>query len=396
MLAHAYQLSRSARGAAGVDGVDFEAIDAAGVESWLAALGKELRERMYRPAPVRRVLIPKPGGGERPLGIPAIRDRVVQTAVKLVLEPIVEADFEDSAYGYRPRRSAQDAVRAVHAALCEGSTDVVDADLSKYFDTIPHRELLQSVARRVMDRHVLQLVTMWLKMPVEERDAQGRRRMSGGKHSTRGTPQGVISPLLANIYMHRFLRAWRQRNKGQEYRARLITYADDFVIVSRGHAAAALAWTREVMGRIGLTLHDAKTNIRNARTESFDFLGYTCGPECYRKTGHRYLAAKPSKKSVQRVKAGVRAVLRPGNHARWPEVAADLNRRLRGWAAYFGYGTRVLAYRAIDHYVADAVQHFLRRRHKVPTRGTRRFGAQHVFGELGVRRLESRVVRSAV
>jgi len=224
ILAHAYRLSRAARGAAGVDGVEFADIDAAGVEPWLAALGKELREQMYRPAPVRRVMIPKPGGGERPLGIPTIRDRVVQTAAKLVLEPIFEADFEDSAYGYRPRRSAQDAVRAVHAALCEGYTDVVDADLSKYFDTIPHHELLQSVARRVMDRHVLHLVKMWLKVPVEERGADGRRRMSGGKRSTRGTPQGgVISPLLANLYMHRFLRAWRQRNKGQEYRARLIT-----------------------------------------------------------------------------------------------------------------------------------------------------------------------------
>jgi RNA-directed DNA polymerase len=397
ILAHASQLSRAARGAAGVDGVDFEAIDAAGVESWLVALRKELHERTYRPAPVRRVMIPKPGGGERPLGIPTIRDRVVQTAVKLVLEPIFEADFEDSAYGYRPRRSAQDAVRAVHAALCEGYTEVVDADLSKYFDTIPHHELLQCVARRVVDRHVLHLVKMWLKVPVEERDEQGRRRMSGGKRSTRGTPQGgVMSPLLANIYMHRFLRAWRQRHKGQEYRARLITYADDFVIVSRGQATAALTWTRGVMERIGLTLNDAKTSIRNARTESFDFLGYTFGPDRYRKDGHWYLAARPSKKSVQRVKAGVGAVLRPGNHARWPEVAADLNRRLRGWATYFSYGTRVLAYRAIDHYVADAVQHFLGRRHKVPTRGTRRFGAQQVCGALGVLRLESRVERSAV
>jgi RNA-directed DNA polymerase len=397
ILLHAYRLSRAARGAAGVDGMRFEDIEAAGVESWLAALGKELRERTYRPAPVRRVMIPKPGGGERPLGIPTIRDRVVQTAAKLVLEPIFEADFEDSAYGYRPRRSAQDAVRAVHTALCEGYTDVVDADLSKYFDTIPHHELLQSVARRVTDRHVLHLVKMWLKVPVEERDADGGRRMSGGKRSTRGTPQGgVISPLLANIYMHRYLRTWRQRNKGQAYRARLITYADDFVIVSRGQAAAALTWTREVMGRIGLTLNEAKTSIRDARTESFDFLGYTFGPECYRPNGQWSLAAKPSKKSVQRVKARVRAVLHPGNQARWPEVAADLNRRLRGWATYFSYGTRARAFRAIDHYVADAVQHFLRRRHKVPTRGTRRFGPQRVFGELGVLQLTSRAVRSAV
>ena len=395
VLAHAYRVSRAARGAAGVDGMSFEDIEAAGVEPWLAALGKELREQTYRPAPVRRVMIPKPGGGERPLGIPTIRDRVAQTAAKLVLEPIFEADFEDSAYGYRPQRSAQDAVRAVHTALCEGYTDVVDADLSKYFDTIPHHELLQSVARRVVDGDVLRLVKMWLKVPVEERDERGRRRMTGGKRSTRGTPQGgVSSPLLANIYMHRFLRAWRQRDKGREYRARLISYADDFVIVSRGQAAAALTWTRAVMERIGLTLNDAKTSIRTARTESFDFLGYTFGPDRYRKSGHWYLAAKPSRKSVQRVKAAVGAVLHPGNHQRWPDVAADLNRRLRGWGTYFSYGTRGLAYRAIDHYVSDAACHSLRRRHRVPTRGTRRFSAAQVFGPLGVLRLESLMGRS--
>jgi RNA-directed DNA polymerase len=310
-----------------------------------------------------------------------------------VLEPIFEADFEDSAYGYRPQRSALDAVQAVHTALCEGYTDVVDADLSKYFDTIPHHELLQCVARRVVDRHILHLVKMWLKVPVEERDAQGRRRMTGGKRSTRGTPQGgVISPLLANIYMHRFLRTWRQRDKGRQYRAQVISYADDFVIVSRGQAAAALTWTRDVMRRIGLTLNDAKTSIRNARTETFDFLGYTLGSARSPVDGHWYLGAKPSRKSLQRVKAAVRGVLRPGNQQPWPHVAADLNRRLRGWAAYFKYGSRAGAYRAVDWYVSTTVRQFLRRRHHVPTRGTRRF--KRVFGELGVRHLGSTLGRS--
>jgi RNA-directed DNA polymerase len=185
-------------------------------------------------------MIPKPGGGERPLGIPTIRDRVVQTAAKLVLEPIFEADFVDCAYGYRPKRSAQDAVEEVHRLLCQGYTDVVDADLSKYFDTIPHSELIQSVARRIVDRHMLKLIKAWLKVPVEERDEGGNRRMSGGKKHKLGTPQGgVISPLLANIYMHRYLRAWRDRGKGAEYRARIVNYADDFVILSRGHAVQA-------------------------------------------------------------------------------------------------------------------------------------------------------------
>ena len=390
VLHHAYRVSRAARGARtpGVDGVTFADIEAAGQEEWLAGLKETLRTKTYRPAPVRRVLIPKPGGGHRPLGIPTIRDRVVQTAAKLVLEPIFEADFDDSAYGYRPKRSATEAVRAVHAALCDGYTDVVDADLSKYSDTIPHQELLQSVARRVVDRHLLHLLKMWLTTPVEERDAQGKRHMSGGKRSTRGTPQGgVISPLLANIYMHRFLRAWRERGKDHQYQARVINYADDFVILSRGHAAEALAWTRWAMTHLGLTFNETKTCLRTASRDPFDFLGYTFGQDCYRKTGQTYLAAKPSRRSVQRLKRAVRAQLRPGNQGRWPEVRNRLNRTLRGWATYFSYGSRATAGRAVDNYVYGCVRGFLRRRHKVPTRGTRRFSAEQVFGPLGVYRM---------
>ncbi len=390
ILTHAYRVSRAARGARtpGVDGVTFDDIESAGQEEWLAGLRRTLQEKTYHPDAVRRALIPKPGGGERPLGIPTIRDRVVQSAVKLVLEPIFEADFEDSAYGYRPTRSAQDAVRVVHEALCDGYTEVVDADVSKYFDTIPHHELLQSVARRVVDRHVLHLLKMWLKTPIEERDERGGRRMTGGKQSTAGTPQGgVISPLLANIYMHRFLRAWRERGKDQQYQARVINYADDFVILSCGHATEALAWTRWAMTHLGLTLNETKTCLRNAQRQSFDFLGYTFGHDRYRKTGQTYLSAKPSKKSVQRLKATVRARLRPGNQGNWADVKDGLNRVLRGWAAYFSYGSRATAHRAVDNYVYDCVRHFLRRRCNVPTRGTRRFSAEQVFGPLGVVRM---------
>ena len=192
ILEHAYALARANAGAPGVDGVTFAAIEASGLEEWLAGLREELATKTYRPEPVRRVTIPKPGGGERPLGIPTIRDRVAQTAAKLVLEPIFEADFEDSAYGYRPRRGATDAIKEVHRLICRGYTDVVDADLSKYFDTIPHSDLLRSVARRIVDRQVLRLLKLWLKTPIEERDGEGTRRMSGGKGSPCGTPQGGV------------------------------------------------------------------------------------------------------------------------------------------------------------------------------------------------------------
>jgi RNA-directed DNA polymerase len=388
ILLHAYELVRANRGAPGVDGVTCAAIETAGREDWRADIATELRTKTYQPQPVRRVMIPKPGGGERPLGIPTIRDRVVQTAAKLVLEPIFEVDLEPAAYGYRPGRSGIDAVKAVHRLLCQGFTDVVDADLSKYFDTIPHNDLLRSVAARIVDRHVLRLIKLWLKAPVEETDPEGRRRMSGGKHSNCGTPQGgVISPLLANRYMNRFLRHWRQQGCGEAFQASVVTYADDFVILSRGYAEEALAWTRRVMSRLGLTVNEAKTTVRDARQEQFDFLGYSFGPHHYRKDGHWYLGASPSRKSVQRLKERVGEITVPSNLAPWEEVRDQLNHLLRGWANYFSYGTRLMAYRAADHSVYEAVRGFLTRRHKVPTRGTRRFSDHVVFEKLGVLRL---------
>src|ERR1700682_4594254 len=314
VLAHAYALVRSNQGAPGVDGQSFWGIESKGLEEWLSGIRDDLRAKTYRPAPVRRGMIPKPGGGERPLGIPTIRDRVVQTAAKLVLEPIFEADFEDGTYGYRPGRSATDAIKEVHRLICRGYTDVVDADLSKYFDTIPHADLLRSVARRIVDRQVLRLIKLWLKTPIEERDGEGTRRMSGGKGSACGTPQGgVVSPLLANVYMNRFLKHWRLTRRGEVFQAHVVAYADDFVILSRGCAAEALAWTKAVMRKLGLTLNEAKTSLKDARKERFEFLGYAVGPHHWKWGGRRYLSASPSKKSVQRVKTKVGELLVPGN-----------------------------------------------------------------------------------
>ena len=390
ILRHAYALARANAGAPGVDGMTFAAIEASGLEKWLAGLREELVLKTYRPNPVRRVMIPKPNGeGERPLGIPTIRDRVIQTAAKIVLEPIFEADFEDNAYGYRPARGAVDAVKDVHRHLIRGYTDVVDADLSRYFDSIQHAELMKSVARRVVDRHVLRLIKMWLRAPVEERDGDGKRRIGGGKGNTRGTPQGgVASPLLANIYMNRFLKYWRLCGCSEVFRACVVAYADDFVILSRGCAAGALAWTKAVMTRLGLTINEAKTSLRNARQECFDFLGYTFGPHRYKANGLWYLSASPSKKSMHRFKTKVGNLLVPGNNDPWPEVRDTLNRSLLGWSNYFSYGTRRSAFHSIDRYVYERVRNFLARRHKMAGRGTRRFSLDIVYGERGLLRLE--------
>jgi len=391
ILAHAFALSRANGGAPGVDGETFARIEVYGVERWLGEVREEVRTGRYKPQPVRRVMIPKASGvGQRPLGIPTIRDRVVETAATLVLEPIFEADFDDAAYGYRPKRGALDAVRAVHLAIDEGHTEVVDADLSKYFDTIPHSALLRCVARRISDGKMLHLIKMWLKAPVEETDERGHRRMSGGKKATRGTPQGgVASPLLANIYMHRFIKAFRTYGLDRRYGAVLVTYADDFVVLCRHDAAEVLDTIRRWMASIGLALNEDKTRVCNARRESFDFLGYTFGPLYSPRTGGRYNGAQPSRKAVASIRKHIRRRLWRGNQAPWDEVARDINRTVRGWSAYFAYGSVTKARHDVALHLYHTVRRFLRRRHKIAGPGYRQFPIQDVFGRLGVRSPES-------
>ena len=303
ILAHAYAQCRSNKGAPGIDGQDFADIEAYGVERWLAELTLAIREETYRPEPIRRVHIPKANGKLRPLGISTVRDRVCMTAAMLVLEPIFEADLPPEIYAYRAGRNAQQAVIEVEDQLFHGRPDVVDADLADYFGSIPHPELMKSVARRIVDPRVLHLIRLWLDCAVEETDDKGRKtRTTVAKDQRRGIPQGSpISPLLANLYMRRFVLGWRKLGLGQRLGARLVTYADDLVILcQKGNAEAALDHMRRLMGKLKLTVNEEKTRICKVPDETFDFLGYTFGRMYSAKTGKARMGYRPSKKSIKR------------------------------------------------------------------------------------------------
>jgi group II intron reverse transcriptase/maturase len=387
VLAFAYHRCRANKGAAGVDGQTFDDIEAYGREQWLGELAQQLKEGKYRPEAVRRVYIPKPNGKLRPLGISCLRDRVCMMAGVLVLGPIFEADLPPEQHAYRQGKNALSAVKEVDRLLHNGHREVVDADLSGYFDGIPHCELMKSVARRVVDRRMMHLLKMWLESPVEETDKRGRKtQTTPNRDCKRGTPQGSpISPLLANIYMRRFILGWKKRGLEATLGAKIVNYADDLVICCKRGADEALMQLRQLMGHLKLEVNEEKTRTCRMPEESFDFLGYTFGRTYSPKTGKAYVSMRPSKKSIKRLidKVGVqterRMLLLDA-----AQMVEELNWMLTGWANYFCLGPVSKAYQAIDAYTTARLRRWLCKKHQKGTGGYTCYPDDYLYQQLGL------------
>lgn len=391
VLHEAYRRSRANAGAPGVDGVDFEAIEAEGMEQWLGMLQEELRCRTYAPQPLLRVWIPKRNGDRRPLGIPTVRDRVVQTAVVIVLGAIFDVDLQPQQYGFRPGLDAKMAVRRAYFHITQhGRREVVDADLSDYFTTIPHGPLMKCVARRVTDGTVLSVLKQWLMIPVCERSGRGRLiRTTEARDRKRGTPQGgTASPLLANLYFRRFLLAWYDQGYSARLDAHVVNYADDLVICCRpGNGAMALAQMRRLMERLGLTVNDRKTRLACVPEESFDFLGYTVG-RFHGKNGRAFIGTEPSRKALKRIIERIHDETTP----RWNLETVErrvtvLNALLRGWSGYFNQGRVTRTYRVVQKYTRSRLRRWLVRRQGRGGSGYRQYPNEYLYETLGLYQL---------
>ena len=363
ILKEAYGLVKSRGGSPGIDNVSFKEIEAIGLEPYLKELGEQLRIRSYRPDAVKRVWIAKANGGRRPLGIPTIRDRIAQAACKLVIEPIFEADFEDSSYGFRPKRNAHGAMKAIKRNLQSGKSEVYDADLSSYFDSIPHDKLLIAISERVADKRIHWLIKLWLKAPVYEAG-----EYTSGKKRKAGTPQGgVLSPLLANIYLHLLDRIIN--NPGSlfaQYGIEIIRYADDFILMGRTIPEVILNRLYQILSRMGLTINSEKSKRVNAKESSFDFLGYTVRYDrSIFDSNKRFWHIKPSEKSQRRIRQNINMLLKRIGHYRPEDVVRSLNARIRGWLNYYdvpGISYTKIPKRKLNWYLRNRLYRYYNRK----------------------------------
>jgi group II intron reverse transcriptase/maturase len=363
MLREAWKSVRSNGGSAGVDGITIADVERSGVDIYLNELGEELRKQTYQPQAVKRVMIPKANGGERPLGIPTVRDRIAQTVCKMILEPIFESDFEESSYGFRPNRSSKDAITAIKESLNQGKTEVYDADLSKYFDTIPHDKLQIALKERITDPRIQKLIHKWLKVSVYE-DGQYK----SGKGNRVGTPQGgVISPLLANIYLHLIDRIVNNpQSLFSKFGIQIIRYADDFVLMGKTLPVEITERLKTLLDRMGLTINETKTRQIDAQKESFNFLGFTIRYDLDIKgRKSRYWNIVPSKKSEQKIRDKVKDYLTTHGHCKTQDVAIGLNTILRGWLNYFdikGVSYPAMSRRRLRFYLSNSLYRYYKRK----------------------------------